>query len=133
MSKPPFKICVRNSALCCPVFIPLPLLNSVLKDEVHLTVALFTFTHQGEQRYGVGSHFLCHLAKVKETPVPIYVQPAHHFTLPADNSAPIIMIGPGTGVAPFRAFMQETHRQRMRQGKNWLFFGERNRQVRLFL
>lgn len=96
------------------------------KDEVHLTVALFTFTHQGEQRYGVGSHFLCNLAKVKETLVPVYVQPAHHFTLPADESAPIIMVGPGTGVAPFRAFMQE-RTARGSKGKNWLFFGERNR------
>jgi sulfite reductase (NADPH) flavoprotein alpha-component len=98
----------------------------LLKDEVHLTVALFTFSHQGEQRYGVGSHFLCHLAKVKETQVPIYVQPAHYFTLPADDNASIIMIGPGTGVAPYRAFMQERIAKGA-NGKNWLFFGERNR------
>lgn len=97
-----------------------------LKDEVHMTVALFTFTHQEEQRYGVGSHFLCHLAKPRETVVPIYVQAAHHFTLPVDDSAPIIMIGPGTGVAPFRAFMQERIAKGA-NGKNWLFFGERNR------
>lgn len=96
------------------------------KKEVHLTVALFTFNHQGEQRYGVGSHFLCHLATVGHTPVPIYVQPAGHFTLPTDDNAPIIMVGPGTGVAPFRAFLQERI-QRGAKGKNWLFFGERNR------
>lgn len=105
--------------------------QSQLKDEVHLTVALFTFTHQGEQRYGVGSHFLCHLAKVKETTIPIYVQTAPHFTLPADTNAPIIMVGPGTGVAPFRAFMQERTFQNAR-GKNWLFFGERNRKYDYF-
>ena len=98
----------------------------LLNNEVHLTVALSTFSHQGEQRYGVASHFLCHLAKVKETPVSIYVQPAHHFTLPSDDTAPIIMIGPGTGVAPFRAFMQERIAKNA-NGKNWLFFGERNR------
>jgi sulfite reductase (NADPH) flavoprotein alpha-component len=94
--------------------------------EVDLTVALFTFTHGGEQRFGVASHFLCHLAEPHHTPVPIYVQPAHGFTLPSDPHTPIIMIGPGTGVAPFRAFLQERICQGA-SGKNWLFFGERNR------
>ena len=103
----------------------------VYKNEVHLTVALFTFNHQGEQRYGVGSHFLCNLASIAETPVPIYVQPAHYFTLPQDDHAPIIMVGPGTGVAPYRAFMQE-RAAKGAQGKNWLFFGERNRQSDYF-
>jgi sulfite reductase (NADPH) flavoprotein alpha-component len=103
----------------------------VFKREVHLTVALFTFTHQGEQRYGVGSHFLCHLATVNQTEVPIYVQPAHYFTLPSDDNVPIIMVGPGTGVAPYRAFMQE-RLAKGAQGKNWLFFGERNRKFDYF-
>lgn len=103
----------------------------IFKNEVHLTVALFTFNHQGEQRYGVGSHFLCHLASINETEVPIYVQPAPYFTLPSDDNAPIIMIGPGTGVAPYRAFMQE-RLAKGAQGKNWLFFGERNRKFDYF-
>lgn len=101
------------------------------KNQVDLTVALFTFTHQGEQRYGVGSHFLCHLATPNATPVPIYVQPAHHFTLPSDDNMPIIMVGPGTGVAPYRAFMQERIFKGA-SGKNWLFFGERNRKSDYF-
>lgn len=96
------------------------------ENEVDLTVAISTFTHQGQQRYGVASHFLCHLASLQTTPIPIYVQPAHHFALPADDSTPIIMVGPGTGVAPFRAFLQERIARRA-SGKNWLFFGERNR------
>ena len=100
-------------------------------NEVHLTVALFTFTHQGEQRYGVASHFLCNLASIGKTPVPIYVQAAHHFTLPSDDNVPIIMIGPGTGVAPYRAFMQERIAKGA-NGKNWLFFGERNRKFDYF-
>jgi sulfite reductase (NADPH) flavoprotein alpha-component len=103
----------------------------IFKDEVHLTVALFTFSRQGEQRYGVGSHFLCHLANIKETAIPIYVQPAHYFTLPSDDNSPIIMIGPGTGVAPYRAFMQERIAKGA-IGKNWLFFGERNRRTDYF-
>jgi len=97
-----------------------------LPEAVDLTVALFTFTHAEEKRFGVASHFLCHLAEVNKTPIPIYVQPAHQFTLPQDPTAPIIMIGPGTGIAPFRAFMQE-RRSLGAKGKNWLFFGERNK------
>jgi sulfite reductase (NADPH) flavoprotein alpha-component len=103
----------------------------VFKNEVHLTVALFSFSHQGEPRYGVGSHFLCNLATVDKTPVPIYVQPAQYFTLPSDDNAPIIMVGPGTGVAPYRAFMQE-RMAKGAPGKNWLFFGERNRKSDYF-
>ncbi len=99
---------------------------SVYKEEAHLTVALFSFTHQGEQRYGVGSHFLCSLAIPRETSFLSYVQPATHFHLPADDATPIILVGPGTGIAPYRAFLQERIARRA-PGKNWLFFGERNR------
>jgi sulfite reductase (NADPH) flavoprotein alpha-component len=93
--------------------------------EIHLTVASLIYPSAGGLRHGVGSHFLCHQASF-HTSIPIYVQPSNGFTLPADPNAPIILIGPGTGIAPFRAFLQE----RMflqQQGKNWLFFGERNR------
>lgn len=100
---------------------PLPIPN-----EVHLTVALTVYPFRDQRRYGVASHFLCHLANEDDTPIPVYVQKAHHFTLPKDDNIPIIMIGPGTGVAPFRAFLQERiHRQA--NGKNWLFFGDRHR------
>lgn len=94
-------------------------------SEVHLLVAVSTFTHSGEIRFGVASHFLCHLAQ-SETPIPVYVQPAPHFSLPQDPHTPIIMVGPGTGVAPFRAFLQERI-ARGAPGKNWLFFGEQHR------
>lgn len=100
-------------------------------DRLDLTVALSTFTHSGEQRFGVASHFLCHLATPGQTPIPSYIQSTPHFTLPEDGSTPIIMVGPGTGVAPYRAFLQErlaTHAT----GKNWLFFGERNRESDYF-
>jgi sulfite reductase (NADPH) flavoprotein alpha-component len=73
----------------------------------------------------VGSHFLCHQAAIESTPIPIYVQPSNHFTLPEDPATPIIMIGPGTGIAPFRAFLQERIASQA-PGLNWLFFGERN-------
>ncbi len=105
--------------------------RKLVKDEVHLTVALSSYTHGGERRYGVASHFLCHLAEVNKTPIPLYVQSAHSFRLPEKEDAPIIMIGPGTGVAPFRAFMQE-RLALAHSGKSWLFFGERNRHSEYF-
>lgn len=95
-------------------------------DEIHLLVALLSYSHGGETRFGVASHFLCHLALEENTTIPIYVQPAAHFKLPEDPSQNLIMIGPGTGVAPYRAFLQERMHQNA-SGKNWLFFGERNR------
>jgi sulfite reductase (NADPH) flavoprotein alpha-component len=100
-------------------------------NEVHLTVAVFTFTHGGEKRFGVASHFLSHLAEVGTTEIPIYVQTSHVFRLPEDPSTPIIMVGPGTGVAPFRAFLQERIATGA-TGKNWLFFGERNEKSDFF-
>jgi sulfite reductase (NADPH) flavoprotein alpha-component len=61
-----------------------------------------------------------------DTAVPVFVQPSHGFRLPTDLSKPIIMVGPGTGVAPFRAFLQEREATAA-TGKNWLFFGEQSR------
>lgn len=94
--------------------------------EIHLTVAYVQYEMRNRKRVGVGSHFLCDLAAVGASDVPIYVQPSHHFTLPSDPNAPILLIGPGTGVAPFRAFLQERIALNA-PGKNWLFFGERHR------
>ncbi len=95
-------------------------------EEVHITVALLSYSHHGEERYGVASHFLCHLADIEKTKVPLYIQPSSHFHLPEDPHANLIMVGPGTGIAPYRAFMQERiHKEAT--GKHWLFFGERNR------
>jgi sulfite reductase (NADPH) flavoprotein alpha-component len=72
---------------------------------------------------------VCSTMLAERTPlgsrVPIYIQPNRKFRLPADNSAPIIMIGPGTGVAPFRSFLHE-RRALGATGHNWLFFGERS-------
>jgi sulfite reductase (NADPH) flavoprotein alpha-component len=61
-----------------------------------------------------------------ETPVPVFVHTAKHFRLPEDPATPVIMVGPGTGVAPFRAFLQE-RKATGASGKNWLFFGEQRR------
>jgi sulfite reductase (NADPH) flavoprotein alpha-component len=98
----------------------------VFPHEIHLTVALSHHLVEGQIQFGVGSHFLCQQATLESTPVPIYVQPSNHFTLPTDPNAPIILIGPGTGIAPYRAFLQERMALNA-QGRNWIFFGERNR------
>ena len=87
------------------------------KGQVDLTVALFSFEHKGMQRYGVGSHFLCHLAEIDQTPIPIYVQSAHAFSLPSNPHTPIIMVGPGTGVAPFSSIFARENSARCARKK----------------
>jgi len=95
-------------------------------EEVHLTVAELTYETNGITRRGVCTHYLCQLAPMGEKSVPIYIQPSNGFTLPQEGSSPVIMIGPGTGIAPFRAFLQERHAKGA-TGSNWLFFGEWHR------
>jgi len=90
--------------------------------EVHLTVAAVRYETNNRQRKGVCSTFLADVAKTGES-VPVFVQPNKNFRLPADGNTPIIMVGPGTGVAPFRSFVE--HRAEVAAaGKNWLFFGD---------
>ncbi len=92
-------------------------------DEAHLTVSTVQYTLHGEVRAGVASgHFADRGAPGGV--LPVFVQSNPHFRLPADDT-PIIMIGAGTGVAPYRAFMQERE-ARGAPGRSWLFFGERN-------
>ncbi len=95
-------------------------------NEVHLTVASVSYLAGGKIRHGVGTHFLCDRATVGATKVPLYIQSSHGFSLPADPHASIILVGPGTGVAPYRAFLQE-RLFKQAPGGNWLFFGERHR------
>lgn len=93
-------------------------------DEVHLCVAPVRYSLHGRDRHGVASVFLADRLEPGDS-VPVYVQRNDHFRLPDDPAAPIVMIGAGTGVAPYRAFMQ--HREALGLGaKSWLFFGERN-------
>jgi sulfite reductase (NADPH) flavoprotein alpha-component len=92
----------------------------VFPDQVHLIVDVVQYESRGRVRKGVASTFLSERAE--KVPVPVYPASAKHFHMPEDQSLPLIMIGPGTGVAPFRAFLQE--RQAIgAKGKNWLFFG----------
>lgn len=92
-------------------------------DEAHLTIATVRYELHGEPRAGVASGHIAARAEPDAT-LPVYVQANPHFRLPADD-APMVMIGAGTGVAPYRAFLQERE-ARGATGKSWLFFGERN-------
>lgn len=92
-------------------------------DEVHLTVAPVRYELHATDRGGVASTQIADRLQMGDT-VPVYVQENPHFRLPSDD-VPIIMIGPGTGVAPFRAFLQERE-TKSAAGRSWLFFGERN-------
>jgi len=96
---------------------------SLVPDEVHLTVSIVRYNLHGEPRTGVASGQLATCAEPEGT-LPVYVQANPHFRLPADDT-PIIMIGAGTGVAPYRAFLQEREACGV-TGRSWLFFGERN-------
>ena len=90
--------------------------------QVHLTVSIVRYESLGRARKGLASTFLADRVG-GEIPVPVFIQASHGFRLPADGGTPIIMVGPGTGVAPFRAFLHE-RRAAAAPGKNWLFFGE---------
>ena len=92
--------------------------------EVHTTVAVVRYRTHDRQRGGVCSTMFADRVEVGER-VPVYIQVNKKFRLPQDSGAPIIMIGPGTGIAPFRAFLHDRRAQGA-GGKNWLFFGERS-------
>ena len=95
------------------------------EDEAHILVGEDAYTTvDGVLRRGVCSSYLSAVGEGGE--VKVYVQQNDNFRPPADDSTPVVMIGPGTGVAPFRAFLEERE-ERGRGGKNWLFFGERRR------
>lgn len=93
-------------------------------DEVHLTVSDLSYYSNQHLRRGVCTYYLCETAPLNTPTIPLYIHPHRGFTLPASPSADLIMIGPGTGIAPFRSFMQERMHLQHR-GNNWLFFGER--------
>ncbi|AXL53830.1 reductase [Paraburkholderia caffeinilytica] len=91
--------------------------------EVHLTVAAVRYNNGRRHRKGVSSTFLADRAG--DANVPVFVQKSAHFRPPHVSDTPIIMVGPGTGVAPFRGFLHE-RRARGDKGRNWLFFGEQH-------
>ena len=90
-------------------------------EQVHLTVDTVRYDAHGRKRKGVCSNFLAERAG-KDTPVPVFIQISKHFRVPENGDLPIIMVGPGTGIAPFRAFLEE-RKATGAKGGNWLFFG----------
>lgn len=97
--------------------------QSAVDEEVHVTVREVVEERQGQERYGAASHYIAGLnddAKAR-----IFIEPNRHFRLPENTQTPIIMVGAGTGVAPFRSFMQERDAQGA-EGDSWLFFGNSN-------
>lgn len=90
-------------------------------QHIHLTVSTLRYHYEGKLRGGVCSTYLADRAREVE----VFVQHSPHFRLPADLKKPVIMVGAGTGIAPFRAFMQE-RRAVGATGKNWIFFGEQS-------
>jgi sulfite reductase (NADPH) flavoprotein alpha-component len=92
-------------------------------DEVHLTVASVNYQAFGTEHWGAASSMLADRIAEGDK-VSVFVEPNPRFRLPADGQTPVIMIGPGTGVAPFRAFVEQ-RAELGATGKNWLFFGDR--------
>jgi len=91
--------------------------------EVHLTVAIVKYNNFERDRFGLATGDLANRVENNKTEIPVYISQTRDFIIPKDGSKDVIMVGPGTGIAPFRAFIEhrkETHAS----GKNWLFFGE---------
>ncbi len=93
--------------------------------EVHLTIAVVNYATHGREKFGLASGYLCHGQELDKDEVPVYIQPTKHFHMPAPDAA-MIMVGPGTGIAPFRAFLEERGITGA-TGRNWLFFGDQKR------
>ncbi len=93
-------------------------------DEVHLTIGAVRYEAHGRERNGVCSILCAERLEPGDT-IPVFVQNNQNFKLPENPETPIIMVGPGTGVAPFRAFMQERE-ELGAEGKSWMFFGDQH-------
>jgi sulfite reductase (NADPH) flavoprotein alpha-component len=93
--------------------------------EIHLTVAIVRYETNGRERVGVCTTFLADRVTVASTPTPVFVSHSH-FGPPEDGSKDAVMVGPGTGIAPFRAFVQD-RKASGATGRNWVFFGDQKR------
>ncbi len=94
-------------------------------DEIHLTVAVVRYDTNSRQRHGVCTTFLADRVQVGRTDTPVFVSHSH-FRPPEDASRDCIMVGPGTGIAPFRAFVQDRFADKA-TGRNWIFFGDQRK------
>ena len=99
--------------------------------EVQLTIAIVRYEHHERQRGGLCTVYLADEAEVDSTPVKIFMSPTKSFVLPEDKSTDIIMVGPGTGIAPFRAFLEQREHDKA-EGRNWLFFGDQSHKTEYY-
>ncbi len=99
--------------------------QEAISNEVHVTIALVNYEAFGHQHYGGASGYLTHRVPV-DASIKVFAEDNQNFRLPNDPQAPIIMIGPGTGISPFRAFMQQ-RKTLQQKGENWLIFGNPHR------
>jgi len=93
-----------------------------VEEEVHLTLGVVSYDADGQQRFGGASSYLAQRLEEGQG-VKVFVEHNDNFRLPQNNDTPVIMVGPGTGVAPFRAFMQQREADEA-TGDNWMFFGD---------
>jgi len=98
--------------------------QAIVGEEVHITVGVVRYEIEGRSRTGGASGYLANRVADGDN-VNIFIEKNDNFRLPEDNNVPIIMIGPGTGIAPFRAFMQQRDADSAK-GKNWIFFGNQH-------
>jgi sulfite reductase (NADPH) flavoprotein alpha-component len=96
-------------------------------NEIHLTVAVVRYTTNHRERAGVCSTFLADRVQLGTTPTPVFVSHSH-FGPPEDTAKDVIMVGPGTGIAPFRAFVQDRVAAKA-TGRNWVFFGDQHKKT----
>jgi sulfite reductase (NADPH) flavoprotein alpha-component len=96
-------------------------------DSVQTTVRVIRYDSHGRERQGLASGHMGERSPVGST-LPIFLHANGNFRLPEDTSAPVIMVGPGTGIAPFRAFLEE-RQAKGETGKNWLFFGDQRKKL----
>jgi sulfite reductase (NADPH) flavoprotein alpha-component len=99
--------------------------------EVHLCVGIVRYETHGREKAGLCSGYLADHVPLNRAILPVYVQESRHFRLPSDGNRDLIMVGPGTGIAPFRAFLEQRALDGAR-GRNWLFFGEQRRATDFF-
>ncbi|XP_034100432.2 nitric oxide synthase isoform X1 [Drosophila albomicans] len=136
--RPPASLVLAHLTPLQPRFYSISSSPRRVSDEIHLTVAIVKYRSedgQGDERFGVCSNYLASLRSNDE--LFMFVRSALGFHLPTDRSCPVVLIGPGTGIAPFRSFWQEIQVLRevdttMALPKVWLFFGCRNRDVDLY-
>ena len=107
-----------------PRFYSIASAPTISPNSVDLLIATFTYRYANKEREGIASKFLTKTAKLHTTPIPAFLHPTPSFTLPNPDKS-ILMIASGTGVAPYRAFLQERVKENA-SGLNWLIFGERN-------